>query len=202
MTMETKGERLRFLRENKGLSLDDVGKFIGKGRQNVFKYEHNLITNIPSDIVTKLANLFDSTPAFIMGWSQYPYKNPEISNVSWAGIFIENLQKTWEKYELDGSVSDYEENNGPYLAELVNDVVEGKEKLTFSLACDLADKLGVSMDSLIGREEYEKATLEFEDGLSNTDRELIDLLKRLSPDQKLLLLAQLKTLANQKKEIE
>lgn len=200
MTFETKGERLRYLRENKGLTLDEVGKFIGKGRQNIYKYEHNIITNIPSDIVSKLAELYGSTPSFIMGWSKYPYRNPEISSVSWAGIFIENLQKVWEESELNGSVGDYEEENGSWLSALVSDVLEGKEPLTFPLACDLADKLGVSMDALIGREEYQNAALEFENGVGDLDRQLINLLKVISLDQKRFLLAQLKLLVNQNGE--
>lgn len=188
MTFETKGERLRFLREKKKMTMEEAGQFIGKGRQNIYKYEHNKITNIPSDIVMKLADLYGSTPAFIMGWSQYPYKNPEISDVGWVGIFMENLQKTWEECKLNGSVSDYEEENGPYLSELVHDVLEGKEKLTFPLACDLADKLGVSMDALIGREEYQNAALEFENGVTEIDRKIINYLKTASPEKKAALL--------------
>lgn len=66
--METKGDRLRVLRLKKDLTLDEAGKFIGKNRQAVYKYEKNIVTNIPSDVIEKLSVLYDTTPAYILGW--------------------------------------------------------------------------------------------------------------------------------------
>lgn len=70
MENTTKGTRLRLLRESKNITLDEAGRAIKKTRQTVFKYEHDIITNIPSDIIIELANLYGSTPAYIMGWDE------------------------------------------------------------------------------------------------------------------------------------
>lgn len=66
--MTTKGDRLRALRENAGLTLEEVAERLSITRQAIYKYEKNIVTNIPSDKIEALAKLYDSTPEYIMGW--------------------------------------------------------------------------------------------------------------------------------------
>ena len=73
----TFAERLRELRLEKGMSLDDVAKHVGCGRANIYKYEHGLITNIPPDRVHRLANLFGVTRPYLMGWTDERTEKPE-----------------------------------------------------------------------------------------------------------------------------
>lgn len=72
----TFAERLRQLREEKGLTLDEVGQYIGVGKANIYKYEHGIVTNIPPDKVHKLANLFGVTRPYMMGWTDEREINP------------------------------------------------------------------------------------------------------------------------------
>lgn len=66
--MDTLGDRLRLLRLKMGLKQNEVAEAIGVTKQNLYKYEKNIITNVPSDKIEALAKLYDSTPAYIMGW--------------------------------------------------------------------------------------------------------------------------------------
>lgn len=66
--MTTKGDRLRALRENASLTLEEVAERLSITRQAIYKYEKNIVTNIPSDKIEALAKLYDSTPEYIMGW--------------------------------------------------------------------------------------------------------------------------------------
>lgn len=66
----TKGERLRKLREDKGLSQVEAAEKIGVSKQTLYKYEKDIVTNIPSDIIEKMASLYDSSPAYLMGWQE------------------------------------------------------------------------------------------------------------------------------------
>ena len=66
--MTTKGDRLRALRENAGLTLEEVAERLSITRQAIYKYEKNIVTNIPSDRIEALAKLYHSTPEYIMGW--------------------------------------------------------------------------------------------------------------------------------------
>lgn len=68
-------ERIKALREASGLTLEEVGKRIGASRQTIYKYENGIITNIPSNNIEGLANLFDVSPAYIMGWTDYYHGN-------------------------------------------------------------------------------------------------------------------------------
>lgn len=64
----SKGERLRKLREKSGLSQTEAAEKIGVSKQTLYKYEKDLITNIPSNYIEKMADIYDTTPDYIMGW--------------------------------------------------------------------------------------------------------------------------------------
>lgn len=74
----TMGERLKALRKEKRMTLDDVAKRIGVGRATVLKYENGMITNVPSDKVESLATMFGVSPAYLMGWTDDPHEAKEL----------------------------------------------------------------------------------------------------------------------------
>lgn len=63
-----KGDIIKRLRQEKGYTLDDLAKQLNTTRQTIYKYENNMITNIPSDKIEKMAILFNVTPSYLMGW--------------------------------------------------------------------------------------------------------------------------------------
>lgn len=65
---ESIGNRIKKLRIDSNLTQEEVGKIIGSSKQTLHKYENGIITNIPSDKIETLANLFDVSPSYIMGW--------------------------------------------------------------------------------------------------------------------------------------
>ena len=65
-----KGERLRKLREEKELSQVDAANKIGVSKQTLYKYEKDIITNIPSDVIEKMADIYGTSPAYILGWER------------------------------------------------------------------------------------------------------------------------------------
>ena len=64
----TKGTRIKRRREELGIGQTDLAKKVGISKQSLYKYEKDIITNIPTDVVERLASALDTTPAFIMGW--------------------------------------------------------------------------------------------------------------------------------------
>lgn len=64
----TKGDRIRFARLNKNMTLDDLARACDTTKQTINKYEKGIITNIPSDKVELLGKALDISPAYIMGW--------------------------------------------------------------------------------------------------------------------------------------
>ena len=67
-----KEERLR-----NNLSQDDVARAIGSTKQAIYKYENEIVTNIPLDKIEIMARLFGVTPAYLMGWSEEKENSPE-----------------------------------------------------------------------------------------------------------------------------
>lgn len=66
--MDDKGSRLIALRKKLGKSQVEAARFLGLSKQTLYKYEKNIITNIPSDVVERMASYYKTTPAYIMGW--------------------------------------------------------------------------------------------------------------------------------------
>ena len=65
----TIGERIKMLREETGMSQVDFANKINVSKQTLYKYENNLITNIPSDKIEAIAKTASVSPAYLMGWS-------------------------------------------------------------------------------------------------------------------------------------
>ena len=66
----TIGERIRKLRHEQHMSMEDVGKYLSISRATVCRYEDGSISNIPSDKLEALSRLFGVSPAYLMGWNE------------------------------------------------------------------------------------------------------------------------------------
>lgn len=63
----TVGERIQLSRKRMGMSQVDFAAKINVSKQTLYKYENNLITNIPSDKIEAVANLCHVTPCIFNG---------------------------------------------------------------------------------------------------------------------------------------
>ena len=66
----TIGARIKLLRLNKGMTIDELASKLGKNRTTVYRYENGDIENLPLDILNPLAEALDTTPAHLMGWKE------------------------------------------------------------------------------------------------------------------------------------
>lgn len=64
----TVGERIKFARKDKKISQTDLANACKISKQTLYKYENNIITNIPSDKIEAIANYLFVSPAYLMGW--------------------------------------------------------------------------------------------------------------------------------------
>ncbi|MFP5520811.1 LexA family protein [Peptococcus simiae] len=64
------GDRIRKQRLKKDLSQEDLAKMIGTTRQNIYKYETGIVSNIPSDKIEAIAQSLQVSPAYLMGWQE------------------------------------------------------------------------------------------------------------------------------------
>lgn len=61
-------ENLKNKRLELNLTLEEVARQLSVSKPTLQRYESGVISNIPSDKIEKLAEIFDTTPAILMGW--------------------------------------------------------------------------------------------------------------------------------------
>ena len=66
------GERIKLRRKALKLSVDEVASALGKDRATVYRYESNSIENFPTSILEPLAEILETTAAYLMGWTNNP----------------------------------------------------------------------------------------------------------------------------------
>ena len=64
----TKGKRIKSKREKLRISQTELANNVGISKQTLYKYENDIVTNIPSDIVEKLSFYLHCSPGYLMGW--------------------------------------------------------------------------------------------------------------------------------------
>lgn len=64
-----KGSKLKSLRLERGMTLEELGDAIGTSKQTIHRYESGIIDNIPRAKIEALANALKVTPAELMGWA-------------------------------------------------------------------------------------------------------------------------------------
>ena len=68
----TVSNKIKRLRKETRISQVELAKKLGTTKQNIYKYENGLITNIPSDKIEMMAKIFNTTPQYLMGWEDLP----------------------------------------------------------------------------------------------------------------------------------
>lgn len=73
-----KGERIRSRREALGMTQTELADALSTTKQNIYKYENGIISNIPSDKIEAMAEILKTTPAYLMGWEEETVLPPNI----------------------------------------------------------------------------------------------------------------------------
>ena len=66
----TIGQRIREARERRNMTLDEVAQRCNTTKQTIFKYENEIVTNIPYDKIVLLSNALDVSPSYLFGWDE------------------------------------------------------------------------------------------------------------------------------------
>lgn len=75
MKRDISGSRIKELRISKGMSADELGRLIGKNRATIYRYEDGSIDTIPIGTVKRLAEIFEVSPAYLIGYTDSPVSN-------------------------------------------------------------------------------------------------------------------------------
>ena len=62
--------RIKALRQEKALTLEQVAEVVGVGKSTVRKWETGMIANMKRDKIASLAKALGTTPEYLMGWDE------------------------------------------------------------------------------------------------------------------------------------
>lgn len=62
--------KIKQLRLEKGMTLEQVADIVGVGKSTVRKWETGMIANMKRDKIALLAKALGTTPAYLMGWNE------------------------------------------------------------------------------------------------------------------------------------
>lgn len=64
------GQKIKTLREQNDMTLEELGNKVGVGKSTVRKWENGMIANMRRDKIAKLADALGCSPAYLMGWEE------------------------------------------------------------------------------------------------------------------------------------
>ena len=127
----TVGDRIRQVRQEQDVTQQELADYIGISKQAVYKYENNIVTNIPTDKVDAIAKRLKVSPAYLMGWEEQPTPKPTSPAPIPPGF--EPMPKM-KKIPLIGSIACGEPITAEQNIEKMVDVPESI-RCDFSLTC-------------------------------------------------------------------
>ena len=89
----TIGQRIRTARERKDMTLDQVAALCKTTKQTIFKYENEIVTNIPYDKIVLLSNALDVSPSYLFGWEEKKNSPSELTLTEGEELMLELFRK-------------------------------------------------------------------------------------------------------------
>lgn len=114
MAIKNMAQKIKELRKERGLTLEQVANVVGVGKSTVRKWETGMIANMKRDKIAALATALGTTPAYLMGWHDEDDENPHELK----------LLTSFDKLDVDNQilvsqwVADYSKNPTPPMTQL------------------------------------------------------------------------------------
>ena len=121
----TVGDRIRKHRELSGISQTDLAEKIGVSKQTLYKYEKNVITNIPSDKIEEIAKVLNVSESCLMGWEN---KDIELINKEEKGKSLAKLIANENMLDAVVKLSKLQPEDKEMVVNLINSLYEKIEK--------------------------------------------------------------------------
>lgn len=195
--MSTIGKRIHDRRVQMGLSADDLAARLGKNRATIYRYEGDEIENLPISVIAPLAEVLQVSPAYLMGWVN--------TTDTYSEKFYERLDQelsVTEKPDVPEADADYDR---------LQSMLDHGGPLSLADACSAADLLGRSMSYMLQEidEDIDISELARQkasepgrtESEAKVEREIISRVKKMDFAQQTLLLAILKTSAEQDQQM-
>lgn len=90
---EGMAQRIKLLRREKGLTLEQVADVVGVGKSTVRKWETGMIANMKRDKIASLAKALGTTPEYLMGWDDKKIPSDELALTEGEKALIKLLRR-------------------------------------------------------------------------------------------------------------
>lgn len=140
----TIGQKIKELRQQLNMSVDDLATKLGKNRATIYRYERGDIENLPLDVLEPLAKALETTPGYLMGWENAPKESSPstIDEVTMGDVF--------KALRLGSNLSIEEFSHEIGLsAEDINNYEAGKTPIPVNIINLVADFFGISISEII-----------------------------------------------------
>lgn len=107
----TVGQRIKELRESKGISVIELANKLNVSRATIYRYESHEIEKFPVDILEPISNALGCSPAYLMGWTDDPSPNFIKDNFC-------HLKEEYQQVTAASSLPVHFENNGGVIEEV------------------------------------------------------------------------------------
>ena len=85
------GQRIKECRIKMGITVDELAVKLHKNRATVYRYEKGDIENLPITILEPIAKALETSPAFLMGWTEdsrpFPEEHPAKTLLNTPEVF-------------------------------------------------------------------------------------------------------------------
>lgn len=93
---EGMAQRIKTLRKERNLTLEQVADIVGVGKSTVRKWETGMIANMKRDKIASLAKALGTSPEYLMGWEEKKSSPSEIVLTEGEEKLIELFRKVPE----------------------------------------------------------------------------------------------------------
>lgn len=170
-------KRIKEKRKKLNLTLVDVSKCLGVTESTVQRYESGNIKNIPYEHICKLANLFNCSPSFLMGWEDENIRlnKQEQENINKYRRLSNHGKKEVDKYlnfRLQEEINESKEEK-----DILNEIREESKNNYFDLNIAAAD--GSSESIHLSKEDTERTDKYLKDTEPNNKDTFEEMRKKL-----------------------
>ena len=99
--------KIKNLRQQRGMTLEQVADIVGVGKSTVRKWETGMIANMKRDKIASLAKALGTTPEYLMGWGE-DVKPSDPKDAMFSLEEAQNLLMSQEAILFDGEPMDDE----------------------------------------------------------------------------------------------
>lgn len=132
------GERIKKLRTNAKMSQTELADSINVTKQTIYKYENNIITNIPYDKLKAMADIFHVSPSYLLAYNTSPDYFVSIDGVNYC-IEVKSTTNHTDLYKRIFALTKFIQENPEYC-----DLFESVQKIDkddISLLTELIKKI-------------------------------------------------------------